>query len=243
MKIGTTGGRSVAYLPRTRPELAQASNRSPFRANLWALAHLGVTALITVSSAGGLRDAFPPGSFVVPDQFIDLPGSTNDTFYDRDRVVRVSAVDPFDPTLRSIAVEVLAEQGDRVRDFGTAMAMRSPRFATRAESRMFAALGGDVLSLSVAQETSLALELGMGVVDLSFITGFDAAVFTAAEDSINGDLVQRRLLQATPRIRRAILEILHRVPDGFRPISRVPAEAATELLALQPAPHIADTNA
>ena len=43
----------------------------PYCANVWALASLGVTSLITTTAAGGLRDSFPPGVFVVTDQVID----------------------------------------------------------------------------------------------------------------------------------------------------------------------------
>lgn len=229
--IGTAGGRTIAFVPRTPPGLGRAPYRSPFKANLWALAHLGVSTLITVSSAGGLRETFPPGAIVVPDQYIDLTSNAAGTFYDDDRVVRVSLPDPFDPTLRSIAVEVLLEQGVRLRDFGTVVAVRMPRFGTRAESRFMAALGGDVLSMSVAPETGLAVELGLGVVNLSFITGFDAAVSGPTEDVATAESVERRLAAGAPLLRRAIVGIVGRIPEGFVPVRHAPADAIADVLA------------
>lgn len=228
--IGTVGGRTVAFLPRTSVEDAGAPYRSPFRANVWALASLGVSALITTAAAGGLRETFSPGMFLVPDQYLDLTGATDETFYGRDRVLRVSSAEPFDPTLRSIAVEVLTAQGARVRDFGTVVGVRAPRFSTRAESRFWAACGGDVVSMGVAPEAGLALELGMGVVNLALVSAFDAAVATDADDVVTSELVERRLAQGTPLIRRAIMEMAHRIPIAFTPPSRVPADAVAEVL-------------
>ena len=142
----------------------------------------------------------------------------------------------FDPAHhgRGLATEALAEQGVRYRDFGTAVVINGPRFSTRAESRWHAAAGGDLVVTTLMPETVLALELGMGVVNVSFITDSDATSGSGPAEAVSADLVRRRVAQARPVLVRTVTEIARRIPPGFRPSSDVPAEAIAAVLARQP---------
>jgi len=229
VRIGTIGGRRVAYVMRRGLGDVLQPHLVPYRANIWALASLGVSALITTTASGGLRESFAPGMFVVTDQLIDRTQGRPWTFYDEGPAVQLAEPEPFDPTLRGLAVEALAAQHVRYRDFGTAVIIDGPRFSTRAESRWYAAAGGDVVATTLMPETTLALELGMGVVNLSFITDSDAGSTRA--DAVSADLVRRRTAQARPVLVRAIAEIARTVPVPFRPHTGVPADAVASVLA------------
>jgi 5'-methylthioadenosine phosphorylase len=231
VRIGTTGGRRVAYVMRRGLGDVLQPHLVPYRANIWALASLGVKALITTTASGGLRESFAPGMFVVTDQLIDRTHGRPWTFYDEGPAVQVAQPEPFDPTLRALAVEALATQHVRFRDFGTAVIINGPRFSTRAESRWHAAAGGDVVATTLMPETTLALELGMAVVNLSFITDSDVVAGGTQADAASADLVRRRTAQARPVLVRAIAEIARTVPVPFRPHTGVPADAVASVLA------------
>lgn len=54
----------------------------PGRANIAALKHLGVKAIVAFSAVGSLREEIAPGHFVIPDQIIDrTKGIREDTFF------------------------------------------------------------------------------------------------------------------------------------------------------------------
>jgi 5'-methylthioadenosine phosphorylase len=234
VRLGTLGGKRVAYVIRRGVGDVLQPHLVPFRANVWALASLGVTSLITTTAGGGLRESFPPGMFVVPDQVIDHTSGRPLTFYDEDLVFELSPADPFDPTLRGLAAEALAQQAVRYRDFGTAVVINGPRFSTRAESRWHAAVGGDLVVTTLMPETILALELGMGVVNVSFVTDSDAGSSGGPGEPVSADLVRRRVAQARPVLVRTVTEIAHRIPSGFRPGTDVPPEAVARVLAREP---------
>jgi len=234
IRVGTIGGRRVASIARRGVDDVLQPHLVPNRANLWALASLGVSTLITTTAAGGLRETFAPGMFVVTDQLIDRTHGRPFTFYDEGDAVQLAAPEPFDPTLRGLAVEALEAQHVRFRDFGTAVVINGPRFSTRAESRWHAAAGGDLVVTTLMPETTLALELGMAVVNVSFVTDSDAGAGSAHTDAVSEDLVRRRIAQARPVLVRLVTEIARTVPAQFRPAAGVPAAAIAAVLAREP---------
>ena len=65
--IGQVADRRVAFLPRHGDGHALPPHRVPYRANIWALASLGVRAIVTSSAVGGLSEWARPGLFLVPE--------------------------------------------------------------------------------------------------------------------------------------------------------------------------------
>ncbi|GAA2752539.1 MTAP family purine nucleoside phosphorylase [Amnibacterium kyonggiense] len=229
--VGQLGGKRVAYVIRRGVDSTIQPHLVPYCANVWALASLGVTSLITTTAAGGLRDSFPPGVFVVTDQLIDRTSNRPLTFFDRGEAFELAPTEPFDPTLRGLAAEALVDQGVRHRDFGTAVVINGPRFSTRAESRWHAAAGADLVVTTLMPETVLALELGMGVVNVSFVTDSDAGTSGGPAEQVSAELVRRRVAQARPVLVRTVTEIARRVPAGFRPATAVPTDLVAGVLA------------
>jgi 5'-methylthioadenosine phosphorylase len=241
--IGTFADREVAFLTRHGFDHSVAPHLIAYRANIWALASLGVVAIISSSAVGGLTAAYPPGSLVLTDQFIDRTNGRADTFFDRGSVQHLAAADPFDPVLHAIAREALTAAGSEFLPSGTAVVIQGPRFSTRAESRWYAASGGHIINMTMCPEVPLAAELGMGTVNLAFVTDSDAGVDPAElppgdsdDDAVSHQLVLERLLAAQPRIIEAIDTIIRAIPSDYAGVELIPADEVTAVLAREPRP-------
>ena len=136
--VGRLGERDVAFLPRHGEGHTVSPHLINYRANIWALGSLGVTAIVSSAAVGGLSPDYPPGTLVLTDQYLDRTSSRADTFYDRGSVQHLPSADPFCPVLHEAAVLAL---GDAALPSGTVAVIQGPRFLTRAESRWFAAAG------------------------------------------------------------------------------------------------------
>ncbi|HEU0206734.1 MAG TPA: MTAP family purine nucleoside phosphorylase [Pseudolysinimonas sp.] len=241
--LGEFAGRPVAFLTRHGADHSVAPHLIPYQANIWALASLGVRAIVSSSAVGGLTAAYPPGSLVLTDQFIDRTHGRADTFFDRPSdqggsVQHLPAADPFDPALHRIARAALTVSGEMFIPSGTAVVIQGPRFSTRAESRWFAASGGHIINMTMCPEVPLAAELGIGTVNLAFVTDSDAGVDPAElpadsatdADAVSHQLVLDRLAAAQPRIVAAIETILRAIPEDYPGVDLIPAEAVAGVL-------------
>lgn len=231
--IGRLGGRRVAFLPRHGEGHRLAPHRINARANIWALARLGVRAIVSSSAVGGLDPVVRPGDFALPAQLIDRTWGRADTYFD-DRVQHLPAADPFDPELRGTAAAALRAIGERPVEGVTTVVVQGPRFSTRAESRWYRDSGAQIVNMTQYPEAVLAAELGIGLVALSFVTDTDADADESgapAADAADADLVLRRMAEAAPRIRAAIEAIVAAIPEGFAARRLLPAAAIAEVLA------------
>ena len=79
------------------------------------------------------------------DQAIDFTKSRANTFFDGPMTTHVSFADPYCPVMRRALVDAARDSAIEHRDGGTMVVIEGPRFSTRAESKMFAQVGGDVI--------------------------------------------------------------------------------------------------
>ncbi len=230
--IGRLGGRDVVFITRHGSDHSVPPHLINYRANIWALASLGVRVILSSSAVGGLAAGYPPGRLVLTDQYIDRTWGRSDTFFDEGSVQHLTSADPFDPALHRIAVDALAAAGERVSPTGTVVVIQGPRFSTRAESRWFAAAGGHIVNMTMYPEVPLASELNIATANLAFVTDSDAGVAESADaaDDVNHQLVLARLRDAQPRIIAAIETIIRALPTDFAS-EAVPATAVAEVLA------------
>ena len=220
--VGRLGGARVAFLPRHGQGHRLPPHAINYRANLWAMAQLGVSRVIAPAAAGSLQPSVKPGEFVVCDQFVDRTYGRAQTFYDGPRVVHISTADPYCPELRRLAVEVGRELGVSLHEHGTVVVIQGPRFSTRAESRWFASQGWEVINMTQYPEVALARELGMCYVNLSLITDFDAGLEgQPGIPAVTVEEVLRVLHDNNDRVRRLIERLLPRIPaDRACPCAR-----------------------
>ena len=144
--------KKVAFIPRHARGHSIPPHKINYRANIDALKKVGVTKIIATNSVGSMNENMPPGSFVIPDDFLDFSQNRIKTFYE-DSVVHVDVTQPYCSDLR----DVLAASGDVILG-GTYVCTEGPRFETPAEIKMFKMFGGDLVGMTGVPEVVLARE-------------------------------------------------------------------------------------
>jgi 5'-methylthioadenosine phosphorylase len=237
--LGCFAGRRVAFLARHGTGHTLAPHAINYRANLWALASVGVSAVLSFSAVGSISPAMPPGTFVVPDQLIDRTNGRDDTFFDGDAAPAEDAVqhlpfaDPYCEQLRHVAVDALTALDESFAPNGTTIVIQGPRFSTRAESRWFRSAGGDIVIMTQYPEAALAAELNVGLVNLSFVTDTDAGDpgDAARDTAVDAAQVLDRMAAAQPRILAAIQAVVAAIPDDYVPRRLIDPAAVARILA------------
>jgi len=224
--LASVAGRRVAFLPRHGRRHTIPPHKINYRANVWGMRALGVKAIISPCAAGSLQPHVKPGDFVTCDQFVDRTNGRQDTFFDGPITTHVSAAEIYDPTLRAIAAEVIAEHGIRLHQRGTIVVIQGPRFSTKAESRWFSSAGWEVVSMTQYPEAYLCRELGMAVVNISLITDYDAGVQEGTE-VVNAMSVLEVFERNAERIRKVVLEMIARFPADLDALGAREALALT----------------
>ena len=227
--IGDLAGTRVAFLARHGDGHTLPPHRVPYRANLWALARLGVRAVVTSSAVGSLSPDIAPGAFVLPDQLIDRTSGRADTFFDGTDVQHLAFSDPYCETLRALALRALERAGLPVVQGATTVVVQGPRFSTRAESRWYRASGAQLVNMTQYPEAALAGELNLGLVNLSFVTDVDAG--DREDEAVDPAIVLRRMSEAGPRLRAAIEAIVAAIPGDYAARPRIPQDAVRRVLA------------
>jgi len=170
---GRVGDIEVVFLSRHGRGHRILPSEINFRANVFGMKQLGVTHLVSVSTAGSLKEEIHPGELVVPNQFIDRTFKRPETFFGDGMVVHVSLADPVCANLARDLVVATRTSGATVHDSGTYLCMEGPQFSTRAESHLYRAWGASVISMSAMQEARLAREAEMCYAALVLVTDYD----------------------------------------------------------------------
>lgn len=208
VRLGTLADRRVAFVARHGRRHEFAAHRVPFRANVWAMAALGVRSVIAPCSVGALQPDLGVGDFVVIDQLVDRTHGRPDTFHDvgahdglpgSDGPVHHQAfADPYDPRVRAALVGAGARlDGVTVHDGGTMVVINGPRFSTRAESEWFGSMGWHVVNMTGYPEAVLAAEAGLPYGSVALVTDRDAGV--ADGDGADGPVTMEIVMAVVER--------------------------------------------
>lgn len=167
-------GVEVAFISRHGPGHRFNPSMVPYRANIWAMKKLGVSAIIASGATGSLREDIEPGHLVLCDQVIDKTFRRASTFFDVEGVTaHIELSDPCCPQLRSVLVEAGKRAGTTVHHAGTYVCMEGPQFSTRAESHMHRQWGGDVIGMTCMPEAKLAREAELCYALIALPTDYD----------------------------------------------------------------------
>ena len=170
---GRIGETEVVFLSRHGRGHRILPSEINFRANVFGMKQLGVTHLVSVSTAGSLKEEIHPGELVVPNQFIDRTFKRPETFFGDGMVVHVSLADPVCANLASDLANAAKTGGAAIHNGGTYLCMEGPQFSTRAESNLYRSWGASVISMSAMQEARLAREAEMCYAALVLVTDYD----------------------------------------------------------------------
>ncbi|MGH1419295.1 MAG: S-methyl-5'-thioadenosine phosphorylase [Hyphomicrobiaceae bacterium] len=166
-------GLPIRFLPRHGRGHRISPTEINFRANIDCLKRAGVTDLVSLSACGSLKEEYPPGHFVIPDQFIDRTFAREKSFFGTGLVAHVSLADPISPLLADAA-----EAASRACDIpttrgGTYIVMEGPQFSTRAESNLYRSWGCDVIGMTNMPEAKLAREAEICYASVAMVTDYD----------------------------------------------------------------------
>lgn len=169
-------GKNIAFMPRHKKNHSIPPHKINYRANLYAMKEIGVKKIIAPTASGSLQKHIKPGDFVICDQFIDRTSGREDTFFDGPDVQHISSADPYDETLRELAIKTGKSLNIRIHERGTVVVIQGPRFSTRAESKWFSSMGWEVINMTQYPEAYLAKELDIDYVNISLITDYDTGL-------------------------------------------------------------------
>ena len=217
--VGHLGERTVAFLPRHGADHEFPPHAIPYRANVWAMHSLGVTNVFGPCASGSLQPHVAPGHFVVPDQLVDRTWGRPDSFFDHGVVHHIEFADPYDESLRLVAIDACRTEGVTVHDRGTVAVVQGPRFSTRAESRWYGAQGWEVVNMTQHPEAALCREAGIRYAAIALITDFDAG----SQGSDAPAVTQESVFAFFEANVETVRKVLFRALSGDLPVDRLAA--------------------
>jgi 5'-methylthioadenosine phosphorylase len=173
LRIGEISGLPVIFLPRHDKGHRLSPSDINYRANIDVLKRAGVTSLVSLSACGSFREEFPPGTFVLIDQFVDRTHKRESSFFGKGCVAHVSMAHPVSQRLRIHIANAAMAEGIEVKRDGTYVCMEGPQFSTYAESMTYKQLGYSVIGMTNMPEAKLAREAEICYATIAMVTDFD----------------------------------------------------------------------
>jgi 5'-methylthioinosine phosphorylase len=174
--VGEFRGSRLAFLARHGEDHTIAPHRVNYRANIWALHHLGARRVLGVNAVGGIRADMGPRKLVVPDQIIDYTHGRLTSFCDIEgaKVEHIDFSEPYSAGLRAELVVAASRAGIAVVSDGCYAATQGPRLETVAEIARIRRDGGDLVGMTGMPEAALARELGLEYACLALVANWAA---------------------------------------------------------------------
>ena len=206
--LGTLAGKRVAFLARHGENHTLAPHRVNYRANVWALQHLGARRVIGVNAVGGIRDDMGPRVIAIPDQIIDYTHGRYDSFCDVEgaKVEHVDFTEPYSVALRGKLLAAARGAGIAIIDGGCYGATQGPRLETRAEITRMRRDGCDLVGMTGMPEAALARELNLDYACLALVANWAAGCGGMA--SISLPEIFANLEAATAQVSSIIMALL-----------------------------------
>ncbi len=171
--FGRLDGVQCVFLPRHGRGHRLSPSHLNYRANIDALKRSGVTDVLSLSAVGSLKEEYPPGHFVIVDQFIDRSFAREKSFFGDGCVAHVSVAHPVCPRLGD-ALEASARQlGLPVSRGGSYLVMEGPQFSTVAESNLYRSWDCSVIGMTNMPEAKLAREAELCYATVAMVTDYD----------------------------------------------------------------------
>ena len=207
---GTLNGRSVYFLTRHGKHHTVPPHKVNYRGNIMAFHIVGVERIVATAAVGAINKNFAPGTFVIPDQFLDFTNSRIETFFSEGKVVHTDCTDPYCPEISSIIRDAMIRFGYPYHFGGTYVTAEGPRFETRAEIKAYGILGGDVVGMTGVPEIVLAKELGMCYASITIVTNFAAGI---SDHMLSHKEVIDKMSELNEKLRNILSFVIPKIPD------------------------------
>ncbi|MGN6171256.1 MAG: MTAP family purine nucleoside phosphorylase [Solirubrobacteraceae bacterium] len=177
---GTYAGVDALHISRHGSGHVRLSNHVTHRANVWALKHLGASAVVGCTACGAVDSSLTLGSLVVFDDLHfaanRLPDGSLCTFSvepgDPERAHWILHGGPFSQELRVALRDAAAAAGHEVRDGGVYGHVDGPRFNTPVEIAQLGGCGVTAVSQTGGPETVLCGELEVPFALVGYVTDY-----------------------------------------------------------------------
>jgi len=183
---GRVGAHRLAFLARHGEAHSILPHRVNYRANIWALRHVGARRVVGVNAVGGIREDMGPRALVIPDQLIDYTHDRVTSFCDAPgaEVRHIDFSEPYSAGLRRDLLAAAARAGIAVIDGGCYGATQGPRLETRAEIARMRRDGCDLVGMTGMPEAALARELDLDYACIALVANWAAGCGDEAEISL-----------------------------------------------------------
>ncbi len=199
--LGSYAGKSLMLI-KGRVHLYEGHSPETVTFYVHLLAALGIKTLMLTNAAGGINHHFNPGDLCLITDHLDLTFTRLSFPY---RFSRPCVV--YDATLLRL-IEQAALQHRIALHRGIYAGVLGPSYETRAEIRMLARMGADVVGMSTVVEASVAAALGLRVAALSLITNKAAGLSPEKLSHEEVQLTAHHAKEKFSALMKAILEAL-----------------------------------
>ena len=211
--IGRYKDKLIAFLPRHGRGHFISPSEIPNLANIAALKLLGVEEVVAFSSVGSLREEIAPRDFVLPDQIIDrTKGIRESTFFGNGVVAHASFGDPFSKSLSDRIYSLCKNLDIKIHHGKTLICMEGPLFSTRAESKMYRLVGGDIINMSVLPEAKLAREAEIAYQMVCMSTDYDS--WKEHEEAVTVEMIVENLTHNNATAKKLIADLIPLLGNG-----------------------------
>jgi 5'-methylthioadenosine phosphorylase len=173
---------------------------------------LGVEEIVAFSSVGSLREEIAPMDFVLPSQIIDKTKGREATFFHNGVVAHTTFGDPFSKNLADRIKKCADRIGLKLHTDKTLICMEGPLFSTRAESKMYRMLGGDIINMSVIPESKLAREAEIAYQMVCMSTDYDS--WRESEEAVTVETVMSNLSKNGANAKKLLIEMIDHLGNG-----------------------------
>jgi 5'-methylthioadenosine phosphorylase len=211
--IGKIAGKTVAFLARHGIGHVLPPNKVPYRANIYALKTLGVKRIVSVSACGSLREAYSPGTIIIPQQIFDFTHDRARSFFGEGLVVHLSIAEPFCNSLSDILEHGVKETGAKYHRGGIYITIEGPRFSTKGESQLYRQWGMDIIGMTASPEVFLAKEAEICYTTMAHVTDYD--VWHTDEAPVTVEMVVQTLMKNIEVAQNAIVKMVESIDPSY----------------------------
>lgn len=204
---GELNGHKVVFLPRHGEHHTIPPHLINYRANLWALHHLGVRQILAVAAVGGINELLLPGIIAIPDQIIDYTwGRDSSLFSEKFSADKhIDFTEPYDALLRQQIIDAASRIGQPVVTSGTYAVTQGPRLETAAEIRRLANDGADMVGMTAMPEAAIARELNVAYAGIAVVANKAAGL---NDEALTMDAILETLSMAMDKVKKLITAVV-----------------------------------
>lgn len=214
LTFGQLNGVDVVFLARHGYGHTIPPHRVNYRANIWAMQHVGVSSLLAIAAVGSIHPSMCPGGLVFPDQLIDYTWGRHTTYFEQepDSVTHIDFTYPYSAALRTALMAAAESGGLDVIQSGVYGCMQGPRLETAAEIQRLKRDGCDMVGMTGMPEAALARELNLDYACCAVVANWAAGI---GDDVITMDEIEKHVKTGMLRVD----QLLHCLMDVLQPES------------------------